>query len=260
MTLDLTEYDRSMAPARTRFAAGRWLSRMLAPATPADALERFVIEVASRGVSMVEPTEDWIESAGVQCVLTGLPELGRALRRRAAQERGRHMSMIADTHALVARRRKGGRPCHPAGLLLGRPVTPAVRRYVRVHEDVIGGSAPCAEIAVLYEIERMWAVHGLALVARCRETLGRDVVSCLGFIEERVATYGNAARFSATELNRLLAAHPELQTPLVNAASAALLAHAGFFEECVDTTAISGDRWTAVPSPPQPLARVAERR
>lgn len=256
MNDERNRYEHALAPVRARLTAGRFASRILADAPPQDLLERFVIEVASRGVGLSEPMEEWIESAGGQCVLTGFPDLGRALRRHANHESGRHMLMIADTHALVARRRRHGRSAHPAGLLLGRPSTPAIRRVIRLHEETIAGPTPHAELAILFEIERLWAVHGLTLIARCKDVLGRDIISSLSFLEEHARLDSTSARFLATELDKLLAARPDAARALVTAGSAAIHAYSAFLDECLDGASILHGRGSgtsqSAPREPEP--------
>lgn len=246
MNGDRTSYERALAPVRAQLAASRFATRLLAPASPpsslSELLERFVIEVTARGVAMAEPAEECIESAAHRCSAHGFPEIGKALARVAQHEAGRHLRLIADTHALVARRRRQGRPTHPAGLLLGRPSTPAIRRAIRLHEDAIGGPWPCAELAVLFEIQNIWATHGPALVSRCRDVLGPDCVSCMTFIEEHARPDSMSARLFATELDRLLTSRPDATPALISAGSSVIHAYGAFFDECLDGALILGGR------------------
>ena len=242
MNEERRRYENALAPMRARLTASRFAAQILSPAAALDHLERFMIEMTSRGVGVAEPTEEWIESAGTECILTGMPDLGRSLKRHATHESGKHMLLIADTHALVARRRRQGRSMQPAGILLGRPSTPAIRRVIRLHEETIAGPTPHAEVAILFEIERLWAVHGLTLAARCREILGRDSESCLTFLEEHTRLESTSARFLATALDSLLTSRPESERALVAAGASAIDAYSAFFDECLDGALVLAGR------------------
>jgi hypothetical protein len=233
-TRTTTEYDRRLAPARARLAHGRLVTEILAPNVDADLLERFLIAYCALGVQMTEPVEGWIRRAGERCVAVGEAAIGRALVRHARAEAGHDRMLADDARTLAQRRQRHGRVAPDVEALLAHAATPAIRRYVELHEATIAGPTPCAQIAVELEVENLSTVHGPAFIARCTETLGGDVRAGLTFLHDHVELDVGHTRFNRAQLTRLLERRPELLAPLVAAGTEALAAYGDFLDECID--------------------------
>ena len=235
---DLATYESGAQPARARLAGSRWVTEILVPGTGVpgtdpELLELFLIHFCSLGVLMTEPAEGWIRRAGERCAAVGLEELGAALIKHSKQEAGHHLLMINDTRALVARRRLQGRTLLDSEALLSRAPTPGIQRYIKLHEDVIAGPAPFAQIAIEFEIERMSMIYGPRFIERCQERLGPDIKNCLSFVEDHAALDVGHTKFNAAQLSRLLEARPEFLPDLVLAGAEALDAYSAFFTDCI---------------------------
>lgn len=225
-------YDPRIQAARDRFAGGPGKSILRTEMT-ADEVVLFLIHFSSWGVKMTEPVESWIGRAGEQCDRRGYTALGRALTLHAKHEANHHLMMVEDTRKLVALwNRRHSRPLDAAAFL-DAPPPASVLAYSRLHEDVIAGQAPFAQLAIEYEIESLSVTFGPSFVAHCARIAGGDVLEGLSFIEEHAALDVGHTRFNRVELQKLItldAAHVE---PLVHAGTAALDTYGSFLEDCM---------------------------
>jgi hypothetical protein len=226
-------YEPRLESARARFAGSPGLTAVLSPTVAPALLERFLIQFCALGVGMTEPVEGWIRRAGDRCEAIGLRDLGRTLRTHAGHEAGHHELMIRDTRTLVARWNGRRTPPLDAAALLAEPLTPGVRRYRQLHEDVIAGDAPFGQLAIEYEIEALSVRFGPPLIGNCRRVLGDDILKGLSFIEEHVALDGGHTALNRKELDKLLSAHPEYLDSLVRTGQAALEAYGMFLQDCL---------------------------
>src|ERR1700722_12014253 len=150
-----TLYEPAVGGARASFLRDSSLDTVLDDRVDADRLELFFIYFCALGVQMTQPVESWIEGAGQRCTDLGWRDLGRALRMHARHEADHHLMMIEDTRVLVQRRNVRLGHSLRADDLIAWPPTAGVRRYVRLHEQVIAGSTPFAQLAIEYEIENL---------------------------------------------------------------------------------------------------------
>jgi hypothetical protein len=104
---------------------------------------------------------------------------------------------------------------------------------VQVHEDVIVGSAPYAQIAIEYEIERLSVTYGPGFIARCVADLGPDVKSCLSFVQDHVELDVGHTKFNARKLDQFLRQRPEALDDLEAAGSEALAAYDQFLGDAL---------------------------
>lgn len=225
-------YETALRGPRQLFATSGALTRVMQPNVDAGSLELFLIHFSALGVGMTKPVDDWIRRAGARCEAIGLSELGRVLTIHAGHEAGHHELMIEDTRKLVARWNARHRFALSADELIGQTMPPSVRLYQALHEETIAGDHPYGQLAIEYEIEQLSVTHGAALIRHCIAALGRDIVAGLSFLEEHVAVDAGHTNFNASQLELLLAGHPEFLQPLVAAGTGALSAYAGFLDEC----------------------------
>ena len=226
-------YEGGMEPARARFTQSRTLSIMQAPDINPVLLELFLIYFTSVGVAMAEPVEDWIRRAGERCEQIGLRELGHALRLHSNHEAGHHLMFIEDTRVLVDRWNARRSFALDADRIREQRMTEGVRRYRKLHEDVIAGDSPFCQLALEYEIERLSVRFGPRFIDRCTKVLGPTVMAGLRFLRHHVSLDGGHTRFNKRQLNRLLDQHPEYLMDLVNTGEEALHAYGMFLDDCL---------------------------
>ncbi len=225
----LARYERAMQPHRAAFA-NRHALRLLGGVGQYPAvLHLFLIHFAATGIAMTRPVESWIRRAGERCRALGHREIGDALIAHSKQEAGHHALMAADLCSLVERWNAAGRKTVDAVALARPGRSAAVRRYEALHEGLIAGDDPYAQIAVEYEIEALSVRYGTELLA----TGGRLVGDGLSFLRAHVAADIGHSRFNRTQLARFAALHPETFEALVHAGAAALDVYGAFLDECL---------------------------
>ena len=226
-------YEESVQPARARFARGEWATRVIGGELSSDELELFLLYFCALGVQMTAPVEGWIRRAGERCLAAGLNDLGAALVAHARHEAGHDAMMVNDTRSLAARRRQAGRPVPLLETLLAHPPTPGIQRYVQLHEAVIAGPAPYAQVAIEFEIERLSVTYGPSFIARCVADLGADMKQCLSFVHDHVELDVGHTKFNARKLDQFLQQRPEALDDLVAAGSEALAAYGQFLDDAL---------------------------
>jgi hypothetical protein len=225
-------YEPALKDARQGFAHNSSIQALFDPAIDPDRLELFLICFCALGVQMTEPVEGWIDRAGRRCIELGLLAIGKALRAHARHEANHHLMMIEDTRTLVKRRNVRLNSRLLADVLLATPSTPGIQRYVMLHEDVISSSAPFAQLAIEYEIERLSVEFGGRMLRQCSNRLGADALNGMSFVSEHVAVDVGHTKFNEAELGKLLAASPNFALNLTAVGSRALGAYAMFVDDC----------------------------
>jgi hypothetical protein len=226
-------YDPKVSAARARFEANAALMTVLSPNVGADLLELFFVHFCALGVQMTEPVDGWIRRAGERTAAIGLTELGRSLVMHAKHEAGHHLMMIDDTRKLVERWNARHATKLDANALLATPATPGIASYVALHEKVIAGGTPYAQLAIEYEIERLSVTAGPHVLKACATVLGKEALAGLSFLEEHVAVDVGHTKFNELQLDRLLAARPDFASPLGEVGSRALDAYGAFLGDCL---------------------------
>jgi hypothetical protein len=228
-----TLYEPAVAAARASFLGDSALGTVLDERIDTDRLELFFIYFCALGAQMTQPVEGWIDRAGQRCAELGWVDLGRALRMHARHEADHHLMMIEDTAILV--RRRNARLGHSlrADDLRALAPTPGVRRYVRLHEQVIAGSTPFAQLAIEYEIENLSVAYGGKVLQQFRHRLGDDSLDGMSFLAEHVAIDVGHTKFNAAELERLLRQFPASAPVLAATGALALEAYAMFLSDCL---------------------------
>jgi Iron-containing redox enzyme len=228
-------YMPHVRAARERLATDRRLRALLDPGTEARVLERFLSVFSSRGVQMTRPVEGWIKRAGERCAqIPGLEDVARSLIAHARHEAGHELMMIDDTRHLVSRWNARRSPRLDADALLAQPPTPAMVAYVKLHEDIIASASPYRQTGVELEIEAMSPQLGPAIVERCKEKLGADIMSGLSFIAEHAALDIGHTHANTRLLDQLLAIRPDAGREAGEAGAAGLGIYLDFLGECYD--------------------------
>jgi len=225
-------YEAAMADARASFESDPVVTSVAGGALGVDELERYVMWFAALGTQMTAPVEGWIRRAGERCLALGYHELGDALVKHARHEAGHDALFRADTRALAGRRAACGRSWIDPEILLLHPPTHGVQAYAGLHESVIAGAQPFAQVAIEYEIERLSTVFGPKFIQVCVACLGQDVLGCLTFVTDHVRLDEGHTAFNARQLDRFLAANPEALSALAAAGAAALNAYAAYLADC----------------------------
>ena len=227
------QYEVKIAMARDQFDRHHAVRALFHNPIDPLTLEAFLISFAIVGVRMTEPVEGWIRRAGRRCGELGLEHLAKALAAHAHQEANHHLLMMADARLLVERWNQARKPKLDVDLLLGLPPTAGVLAYATLHEGVISGPTPYAQLAIEYEIEMLSVTYGPRLLERCAGLLGKAILDGLSFLNDHVALDAGHTNFNRIQLSRLLDEQPSFLSGLVMAGSEALGAYAMFLGDCI---------------------------
>ena len=229
----IAAYEQQLSAARSAFGAHPGVSGLFSAEMNARVLHLFLIHFSALGVHMTEPVENWIRTAGERCDALGYHDLGRALQAHAKSEADHHRLMIEDTRRLVAHWNSCYGDVFTPERFLEMPGTPGVIRYRKLHQDIIGGNAPYAQLAIEYEIENLSVSYGPSLIRQCMTLLPQGALSGLSFLQEHVELDVGHTQFNRKQLGELLSAHPEATMDLVAAGEGALAAYADFVDDCL---------------------------
>lgn len=232
----IDRYEQAVAGARQAFADDPAVRLIQDPSIGADHLEAFFIYFSALGVGMTEPVEGWIQRAGDACAATGaddLVALGKALRGHAKAEADHHLLMIEDLKRLCARRDAAGRGTLDPEELLSLPRPESTQRYRTMHEDVISGPEPYAQIAIENEIEMLSLTLGPPLIDNAKALLGGEVVGDLSFLTDHVELDAGHTKFNRRQLAKFLDGRPDALDALVRAGVEALDSYRAFLSDCV---------------------------
>ncbi len=230
----IERYEEAIEPARSRFGSAPAVEKIMSSDVDPELMEAFCIFFCALGVGMTEPVEGWIRRAGERCAEVGCDELGTALCGHAKAEAGHHLMMMDDVRGLCARWNSRGRPRLDPHELLALPRTESVERYRQLHEDVIAGPTPYAQIAVENEIEMLSVEYGPNVLANCTRHLGGQIASDLSFLVTHIDLDSGHTQFNRRQMRAFLETRPEAVDPLVAAGSAALDAYGDFIVDCVE--------------------------
>lgn len=234
----IERYEHGVADARRAFADDPAVRLIQDPSIGAGLLESFLIHFCAFGVGMTEPVEGWIRRAGQACVAVGGPgaeELGMALQKHARAEADHHLLMIADLGRLCARRDAAGRPRLDPDELLARDWPGSTHRYRAMHEEIIAGPAPWAQIGVENEIEMLSVEIGPGLLENVATVLGEDAPGDLSFLTDHVELDAGHTKFNRRQMATFLDERPDTLDALVSAGVAALDAYRTFLNDCLTT-------------------------
>lgn len=235
----IDRYDHGVASARRRFYDDQAIQLLKSPEIGASHLEAFYIYFCAFGVGMTQPVEGWIRQAGEACIAVGQPKLGKALIGHAKAEADHHLLMIEDLGQLCQRRKGAGRAAPTAEYMLALDWPDSVHRYRRMHEDVIAGSAPYAQIAIENEIEMLSVGLGPDLLNNASALLGSEFVTDLSFLTEHVELDAGHTKFNRRQMAAFLEVQDSKGTAsetvdaLVMAGTEALDAYRAFLSDCV---------------------------
>ena len=233
-SMPLIEYERALAAHRAACRERPVLHALFDPELEPGLMLRFLIEYCANGVLMTAPVSGWIERAGTRCQELGLVALGSALSAHARHEAGHDRLFVADAGRLVERYNREHLAELDAAELLARPATPAVARYVALHERSIAGPTPYAQVAIELEIEALSVDVGAPLLRQIERKLDASVLECLSFLTEHVALDAGHTALNRRMLAGLLEAKPEALDVLVETGRLALDTYLDFLAECFE--------------------------
>lgn len=232
MSTKLDEYEAALEESRQGLTVDPAIAPLFSVGCEDRLFARWMLRYNAHGVHMTHDVERWIAGAGERCAELGMDRLGKALKAHARAEAGHDRMMVDDTKAIANwwEERFGG-PVD-ADALLAQPPLASAGFYGKLHEQVIAGPVPFAQLAIEYEIERLSITIGPILQANCRRIFGPDT-SCYSFLAEHVELDVGHTAFNQRQLDGILTESPEHLGTMVETGKAALASYAAFMAECM---------------------------
>ncbi|BCJ67706.1 iron-containing redox enzyme family protein [Polymorphospora rubra] len=225
-------YEAELAKHREAFAADEAVNLLTSPSCDEQLLVRWKLRYSVHGVAMTAPVESWIAGAGERVEQLGNEALGKALKAHSRAEAGHDRMMVADARAIAARLNEETPGTVDVEALLAEPPLASTVPYVELHERVIAGPNPQAQLAIEYEIEQLSVTMGPPLLSNCERVFGKDS-RFYSFLAEHVELDAGHTAFNRRQLQRVLADSPEALATMVEAGRTALACYAAFMAECL---------------------------
>ncbi|WP_062355110.1 iron-containing redox enzyme family protein [Herbidospora yilanensis] len=231
MSSKLNEYEAALQESREQFRTDPVVFPLFAPDVDDRLFARWMLRWSAHGIHMTHDVERWIAGAGEACGNLGMDKLAKALKAHSRAEAGHDTMMVDDVIAISDWwLRTYGEPVDGEGLLAA-PALASAGFYARLHEQVITGPTPFAQLAIEYEIERLSVTIGPDLMTTCERVFGANT-SCYSFLAEHVELDAGHTAFNQRQLGGILDERPEELTTMVETGRAALASYAAFMAEC----------------------------
>jgi hypothetical protein len=164
----------------------------------------FLLEFCALAIRLAGQVDSWMRRAGQACMRRGEIELGADIARRAVEEAGHDLMLLDDLFELgLLWERRLGTKVDAEGLL-HQPPPDALLRYEELHEVVIEGLDPWAQLGIELEIENMAPVIGPPMIESCQAQLGPEVLRGLSFIRAHVELDQDHSKTNARRIDELL--------------------------------------------------------
>jgi hypothetical protein len=230
---DLFErYESALIPHREAFRATTAVGVMSSPSTSDDRFARWMLQFCARGTSMTAPVESWIAEVGRRCEEIGMTSVGRAMAAHSRAEAGHDALMVADAIAIGAWLDEHDEAHPDVEELLAEPPLASSLAYRKLHEDVIGGPAPFAQLAIEYEIELLSITIGPPMLRNCQRIFGSDS-SRYTFLAEHVELDAGHTAFNRRQLTEVLLQAPDALPTLIETGRAALECYSQYMAQCL---------------------------
>ncbi|MFF3313596.1 hypothetical protein [Streptomyces sp. NPDC002952] len=226
------QYEAELAGHRETFAADAAVGLLTSPSCDERLFARWLLRYSVHGVAMTASVESWIAGAGERCAQLGHLVLGKALKAHSRAEAGHDRMMVDDARAIAARLNEQFAAGVDVDALLAEPPLASTHPYVELHEHVIAGPTPQAQMAIEYEIEQLSVSMGPLLLTNCERAFGSDP-RFYSFLAEHVELDVGHTAFNRRQLQKVFSESPQAFTAMTAAGSSALACYAAFMAECL---------------------------
>ncbi|MBD2533633.1 hypothetical protein H6G97_30415 [Nostoc flagelliforme FACHB-838] len=229
------EYQRRCEPARKEFASRKVVKEIFTEGVEPKLLKLFMIHWSALSAGLTEPIPAYLKRAGERCEEEGLKEMAEFFYQHEEEEEGHDNWATEDVKKLVDTWNLEEPKFHiDSKELLNHKMSPAVKRYHQLHERVIEGDSPCAELAIDVEIELISTTYGPLLLKSWVESMGQDSLPSISFLYEHVRADVGHTETNFQVVHKLLAQHPEYTDILVETAGDALNSYADFLDDAMN--------------------------
>jgi hypothetical protein len=226
------QYEAIIADHREAFATNDAVNLVTSSSCDERLFAHFMLRWSVHGVAMTAPVESWIAGAGERCAQLGNQTLGKALKAHSRAEADHDLMMVEDARAIAAWFAERSAAGVDVDALLSESPLASTLPYIKLHEDVIAGLTPQAQVAIEYEIEQLSITMGPRLLINCERVFGIDT-RFYSFMAHHVELDAGHTAFNRRQLQKVLCESPRELKVMTGAASTALAVYAGFMAECL---------------------------
>ncbi|NEO41548.1 MAG: hypothetical protein F6J90_36560 [Moorea sp. SIOASIH] len=228
------EYQKKAELARQQFAARDVVKELFTQEVEPKLLKLFMIHWSALSAGLTEPIPVYLERAGERCQNMDFQEMAKFFYEHEEEEDGHENWAIEDVEELVAIWNQEEPNCQlDAQELLAKKISPAVKRYHQLHERVIEGDSPWAELAIDVEIELLSTTYGPILVKKWVDCMGQASLSKVSFLHKHVLADVGHTDTNFEVVDKFISDHPESVDTLVETATDALNVYADFLEDAM---------------------------
>jgi hypothetical protein len=231
------QYQKRCELLRQEFASRPVVKEIWEEEVDPTLLKLFMIHWCALSAGLTEPIPVYLKRAGDGCQNLGLREMADFFYEHEGEEDGHENWAIEDVENLVAVWNQGeSRFPLDAKELLANKMSPAVKRYHQLHEQVIEGDSPWAELAIGVEIELISTTYGPTLIKKWVASMGQDSLPNISFLHKHVVADVEHTETNFEIIDKLVSEHPEYTDILVETAANALNSYADFLEDAMTYT------------------------
>jgi hypothetical protein len=228
------EYQRRCETARKDFASRKVVKEVFTEGVEPKLLKLFMIHWSALSAGISEPIPTYFNRAAERCEKEGFKKMAEVFSEHGKEEHGHDDWATNDVQKLVEiwNQEEPNFQLDSKELLDNR-MSPAVKRYHKLHERVIEGDSPWAELAIGLEIELIATTYGPLLLKRCVEIMGQDSLPNISFLDEHVRADVGHTETNFEVVHNFLVQHPEYTDILVETAGDALNSYADFLDDAM---------------------------
>ncbi len=233
-TIYQNEYQQRAELARQEFASRPIVKEIFVEKVEPKLFKLFMIHWSALSAGISQPIPEYFNYAAERCKNEGFGEMAEVFSEHGQEEDGHENWATTDVQKLVEIWNQE-EPNYPldAQKLLAQRMSPAVKRYHKLHEDVIKGDYPWAELAIGLEIELIATTYGPILLERCVEIMGKESIANISFLDKHVTADVGHTETNFEVVDKFICDHPESKDILVKTAGDALNSYADFLEDAM---------------------------
>ena len=246
MSQSMQQYQNLLVEPRVEFAnlVNRLMSR-----SQLNTLEFFLLHHCVLGRLMTEQIGDWLNAAVNKSDALGYGELSRSLAEYRDIGFKRHELLGKDLPLLLQWINRRHQIELVSSYFHKKSVSEGVKKFLKLHEQVLKGKQPYRELAIQYEMERITMVHGYTLIQWCKLRFGKSVLRNLSAFRYQIKNNQQRTIILEQIQKQFIKKHPEVVDDMIEASVATLECYARYLVDCFDLAEQSVHKFIKVPEP-----------
>ena len=246
MSQSFQQYQNLLVEPRVEFAN---LVNRLVSKLKVNTLEFFLLHHCVLGRVMTEQLGGWLNEAVNKCDAFGYGELSRSLAEYREIGFKRHTLLGKDLPLLLQWINQRHHINITSPYFHKKITSEGVKKYLKLHEQVLKSKTPYRELAIQCEMERIIMVHGYTLIQLCKLRLGKVVLRNLSAFRYQMKFNQQRTIILEQIQKQFIKKHPELLDDMVEASVATLECYARYLVDCFSLAEQSVHKFIRLPAP-----------